>query len=104
MSSTRQIAIKESEGVRRTNHAHARFTLLFHYLISKSAHPGPMNLWPKVMLGVKAVVEPDPIIKLVVTADAPGDRFIGISTVMSVVTVQIGKTMPEIQNGRRKQR
>ena len=55
-----------------------------------------MNLWPKVMFGVVAVVEPDPIIKLVITADAPGDRLIGISTVMSVVAVQVGKTMPEI--------
>ena len=82
--------------MRRSNHAHARFALMLDNLIPKRAHPGPVNLWPKVMFGVVAVVEPDPIIQFVITADAPGDRLIGISTVMSVVAVQVGKTMPEI--------
>ena len=99
MCSTRQIAIEKAEGVWRSNNAHARFPLLLDDLIPKRLHPGPMDLWPKVVFGVVAVVEPDPIIKLVIAADAPGDRFIRISTVMPVIAVQVGKTVPEIPKG-----
>ena len=101
MCSTRQIAIEKAESVWWSNHAHARFLLLFHNLIPKRAHPGPMNFWPEVMFGVEAIVEPDPIIKLVIATDAPGNRFIRISTVMPVVTVQVGKTMPKIPKGKK---
>ncbi len=83
----------------RSNHAHARFALLLDNLVPKRAHPGPVNLWPKVVFGVVAVVEPDPIIKLLIAANAPRDRFIRISTVMPVVAVQVGKTVPEIPKG-----
>ena len=85
--------------MRRSDHAHARFALLLDNLIPKRAHPGPVNLWPKVTFGVVAVVEPNPIIKLVIAADAPGDRFIRISPVMPVVSVQVGKTVPKIPKG-----
>jgi hypothetical protein len=70
LCSARQIAIEKAEGVWRSYHAHARFALLLDDLIPKRTHSGPMNLWPKVVFGVVAVVEPDPIIKLVIAADA----------------------------------
>ena len=101
MSTARQIAIEKAEGVWRSYHAHARFALLLEDLISKRTHARPVHLWPKVMFSVVAVIKPDPVIKLVIAADAPGDRFIRISTVVPVVAVQVGKTVPEIPKGKK---
>src|SRR5436190_2001764 len=92
----RQVGIEEAEGMRRFDDANASGTLLFDNLIAKGLHPRPMDLRPEMMFGVVAVEEPDPVIKLVVAAHAPGDRLIGIAAVMAVVTVQVREAMAEV--------
>ena len=92
----RQIRIEEAERVRWLDHAHAGGALLLDDLIAERLHPGPMHLRPEMMLGVVAVVEPDPVVELVVAAHAPGDRLVGIAAVVPVVAVQIGKAVAEV--------
>src|SRR3954453_12610855 len=69
----RQIGIEKTERVRWFDDADTGSTLFFDDLIAKGLHPGPMNLRPEMMFGVVTVKEPEPIIKLLVTAHAPGD-------------------------------
>ena len=92
----RQIGIKEAEGVGRVDDANSGGALLIHDLIAKRLHPGPMHLGPEMMFGVVTIEEPDPIVELVVTADAPRDWFVRVAAVMAVVTIQVGKAMTEI--------
>src|ERR1700730_13611857 len=49
-----------------------------------------------MVFGVIAVVEKEPVINFSIAADAPRNRFIGIGTVMPVVTVQIAEAMAKI--------
>src|SRR5947207_6943629 len=55
-----------------------------------------MDLRPEVMLSVVAVVEPSPVVELVVGADAPGERLIRITAIVPVIPVQIGKAVTKI--------
>ncbi len=71
-------------------------------LIAKSLHAGPMHFRPEMMLSVVTVIEPDPIVELIVTAHAPGDRFIGISAVVAIVAVQIRKAVTEVPKEEKK--
>jgi hypothetical protein len=48
------------------------------------------------MLGMVAVKKPDPIIKLVVTAHPPGERFVRVTTIVTVVSIQVGKAVAKI--------
>src|SRR5437763_5357584 len=89
----RQIGIEKAEGVRRFDDADAGGALLFDDLIAKNLHPSPMDLGPEMMFGVVTIKEPEPVVELVVTAHTPGDRLIGVSAIMEVVTVQIGEAM-----------
>ena len=92
----RQIGIKKTEGVRRFDDANAGGALLVGDLIAEGLHPGPMHLGPEMMFGVVTVEEPDPVVELVVTAHAPGDRFVGITAVMAIVAVQIRQAVAKI--------
>ena len=49
-----------------------------------------------MMLRVVAIKKPDPIVKLVITADAPGKRLVRIATIVAVVAVKVRKAMAEI--------
>src|SRR5262249_60420473 len=62
-----------------------------------------MHFWPEMVLGVVAVVKEKPVVDFSVTAHAPGNRFIGVRAVMTVVTVQITKAMAEIPEWQEKQ-
>jgi hypothetical protein len=55
-----------------------------------------MHFGSEMMLRVIAVKEPDPIVKLLVTAHAPGEWLIRVTTIVTVVAVEIGKAMAEI--------
>src|SRR5947207_11112791 len=55
-----------------------------------------MDLRPEVMLSVVAVVEPSPVVELVVGADAPGERLIRITAIVPVIPVQVGKAVTKI--------
>ena len=61
-----------------------------------------MYLRAKMMLGVVAVIKPDPIVKFVVATYSPGNRFIRVPTVMPIVTIEIGKTVAKIPAGKKK--
>jgi hypothetical protein len=76
---------------------------MLHDLIAQRLHSCPVHLRAEMMLRVVAVKEPDPIVKLVVTAHAPGERLVRITTIVPVVAIQVGKAMTKYQNGRRKQ-
>jgi hypothetical protein len=57
-----------------------------------------------MMLGVVAVKEPDPVVKFIVTAHAPGHGFVGIAAVMAIVTVQVREGVTEIPKRHQKNR
>ena len=71
--SSRELRIQKTERVRHLDNAHASRSLLVDDLIAEYLHPRPMHLWAEVMFCVVAVVEPGPVIELVVAAHAPGD-------------------------------
>ena len=56
-----------------------------------------MDFRPKMMLGVVAVVEEDPIVKLPITTHSPSDRLVRVGTIMAKVSVQVAKAMTEIK-------
>ena len=91
-----QIGIEKTEGVWWFDYPDSGGALLFDDLIAERFHPGPMDLGPEMVLGMVAVEKPDPVVKPVVAAYAPGDRLIGVSAVMAVVTIQVGEAMAEI--------
>ena len=92
----RQIRIEKSERVRRLDHAHTGGALLLHNLITKRLHPRPMDFRPEMMLRVVTIVEPGPVIELVVAAHAPGERLVRIAAIVPVKPVQVGKAVAEI--------
>src|SRR5262245_5129871 len=55
-----------------------------------------MHLWAKMVLRVKSVVEPRPVIELAVGAHTPGNRLVWIAAVMPVVAIQIGEAVAKI--------
>src|SRR5262245_9013770 len=66
-------------------------------------HLCPMHFWTEMVLGVITIVEEQPVIDFSVTAHAPGNRFVGIGSVMAIVAVQITETMTEIPERQEKQ-
>src|SRR5438105_8007303 len=96
LAELRQIGIEKTECVRRLDDPDAGGALLFRDLIAKGLHPRPMDFRPEMMLGVVTVKEPDPVVELVVTAHAPGDRLNWVAAVVAVVAVQVRETMAEI--------
>ena len=85
----RQISVEKAECVWWLDYANTRGTLLIDYLVTQGLHPCPVNFRPEMMFCVEAVVEPGPVIELAVRAHAPGNRLVGIATVMAVIAVQI---------------
>ena len=49
-----------------------------------------------MVLGVVAVVEPDPIVERMVAADAPRDGLLGVAAVVEVVAVQVREAVAKI--------
>ena len=75
---------------------------MLHDLITKRLHAGPMDFWPEVMLCVVAVIEPGPVVKLVIGAHTPRERLIRITAIMPVIPVQVGKTVTKIVKRKKK--
>src|SRR5262245_30411892 len=55
-----------------------------------------MHFWTEMMFGVISVVEKQPIVDFSVAAHSPRDRLIGVRPVVSVIAIQVTKTMAEI--------
>src|SRR4030095_8450001 len=56
----------------------------------------PMHFGPEMVLGMVAVVEKQPIVDSSVAAYTPGDRFIGICTIMPIVAVEITEAVAHV--------
>src|SRR5689334_4371187 len=56
-----------------------------------------MDFRPKVMLGVVAVVEENPVVKFPVATHSPGDRLVRVGAIMAKVSVQVAEAMAEIE-------
>ena len=69
---------------------------MFHNLIAERLHSCPVHFGSEMMLRVIAVEEPDPIVKLLITAHAPGEWLVRVSAIVAVVAVEIGKAMAKI--------
>src|SRR5215469_15310078 len=91
-----KMRVEKPKRVRHVDDAHAGFALLLDDLIAQRLHSRPMHLWPEMMFGMVAIVEPSPVIELAVRAHAPGNRLIRIAPVMSVITVQVREAMAEV--------
>ena len=76
--------------------------MLFHDPIAERLHSCPMHLWSEMMLRVVAVKEPEPIVKFVVTAHAPGKRFVRVAAIVAVVAVEVGKAMAKVPERHKK--
>ena len=61
-----------------------------------------MHLGSEMMLRVIAVKEPEPIVKFVVTAHAPGKRFVRVAAIVAVVAIEVGKAMTKVPEGHKK--
>src|SRR6266568_5030458 len=85
----REISVEKAERMWHLDYPRPGCALLLSDLIAERLHSCPMHLWPEMMLSVVAVVEPGPVVKLFITAHAPGNRLVGIAAIMPVVSVQI---------------
>src|SRR5260370_31655124 len=81
--------------MRRFDNSNSGLFLFFQNLLMQLMHLGPMHLRLVVVLCMVAVVEPDQIVKLVVTANAPSHWLVRISAEMTIISVQISKEMAE---------
>src|SRR5215475_10011957 len=94
--SSRQIGIEKAERVRHLDYADSCLALLLDDLIAERLHSSPMHLWTEMMFGMVSVVKPRPVIKPPIGAHAPGNRLIGIASVVPIVAVEIREAVAEI--------
>src|SRR4029077_3209331 len=95
-TASRQIAIQETEHVRMSDRAHAFLLLKLLDADAKFLHFSPVNFWTKMVLGVIAVVEKQPVVDFSVAAHAPRNRLVGVRSVVPVVAIQVTKTMAKV--------
>ena len=76
--------------------ANALFFLKVFDALMEFFHLRPMHFGPEMVLGMVAVVEKQPIVDSSVAAYTPGDRFIGICTIMPVVAVEITEAVTKV--------
>lgn len=92
----REIGIKKAQSVGWLDDPGAGGSLLIQDFFAEHLHFGPMNLRFVVVLRVITIVEPNPVIKFVIATDAPSQWHVRVAAIVEEVTVQIGKTMPQI--------
>src|SRR5262245_60247729 len=92
----RQIRIQKAKHVRVLDRTHTFLLLQLLDVSVKFFHFSPVNLRTEMVFGVITVVEEQPVINFAVAANSPGNRLVGVGTVMTVVAIQITKTMAEI--------
>ena len=66
-------------------------------------HLRPMHFRTKMMLGVVAVVEEDPVVNLAVATYAPRDRFVRVSPIVTEVSIQVAEAMAQVEKGKKEQ-
>jgi hypothetical protein len=82
--------------MRRLDHADTGGFLIGGNLAMEFLHLRPMHLGTEMVLGMVAVVEPEPVVEPVIAADAPRDRLLGIAAVVEVIAVQVREAVAEI--------
>ena len=70
--------------------------MLFRDLVARGLNSRPMHLRSEMMLRVMAVKKPNPIVKLVLTAHAPGERLVRVTAIVAVVAIKVGKAMAKV--------
>ena len=98
----RQIGVKKTESVWHFDDPHPSRVLLFNNLIAQCLHSRPMHLRPEMMFRVITVKEPSPVVKLPVSAYAPRDRLVRITSVMPIVSVQIREAVAKVPERQKK--
>ena len=73
--------------MRSLNRPDAFLLLQIDNALAKFFHFRPVHFWTEMVLGVISVVEEEPVVNFPVAADAPGNRFVGVRTVMTIVAV-----------------
>ena len=96
MFQRRQVGIEKSKGVGRLDYSDTGSPLLFYDLVAERLNTRPMYFRTEMMLRVVAVKKPDPIVKFLVTAHAPGKRFVRVATIVAVIAVKVGKAMAKV--------
>jgi hypothetical protein len=48
-----------------------------------------------MMFGVVSIIKPHPVVELVITAHAPGDRLVWVASIVTIVPVQIERLWPK---------
>ena len=79
-----------------SDHPHAFAALLVGNLAVEFVHLRPVHLRAEMVLGVVAVIEPKPVVDLVIAAHAPRNRLVGIAAEMEIVAVQIREAVAKI--------
>src|SRR4029453_5346856 len=64
--------------------------------LMKFFHLRPMHFGPEMVLGRVPVVEKNPFEDSSLAAYPPGDRFIGICTIMPIVAVEITEAVAQV--------
>ena len=82
--------------MRRLDHSDPSSALLFHDLIAQRLHSCPVNFRSEMMLRVKAIKEPDPVIEFVVTAHTPGERFVRVTPKVAIVAVEVRQAVSQL--------
>ena len=98
----RQIRIEKAERVWGLDYPHPGGTLLVDDLVVKGLHPRPMNFRPEMVFSMVTIIKPSPVVQLVVGAHAPGNRLVGIATVMPIVAVQVREAVTEVPERQKK--
>jgi len=98
----RQIGVKKTESMWHFDDPHPSRVLLFNNLIAQCLHSRPMHLRPEMMFRVITVKEPSPVVKLPVSAYAPRDRLVRITSVMPIVSVQIREAVAKVPERQKK--
>src|SRR5689334_14827363 len=82
--------------MRALDRANAFLLLQIYNVLPKLFHLRPVHFRAEMMLGVVTVVKEKPVVDFSVATYAPGNRFIGVRPVMTIVTVQITEAVTEI--------
>src|SRR6478672_742637 len=85
--------------MRRLNDACSSGSLFLGKLILQFLHLRPVHARAIMMLGVVAIVEPEPVVELVVGTDAPSEGDVGLAAVVEVVAVEVREAVAEVPEG-----
>ncbi len=96
LTTFRQIRIQKAEHVGALDCTNAFLFLETFDGLVKLFHLRPMHFGPEMVLGMVSIVEKQPVVDFSVAAHPPGDRFIGICTIMPIIAVEITEAVAKV--------